>query len=36
VLAWTLISTDAARSTMGRPSDPGRRERAAMAELSGD
>jgi EmrB/QacA subfamily drug resistance transporter len=36
VLAWTLISTDAARSTMGRPSEPEQRERAAAAELCGD
>lgn len=36
VLAWTLINTDSARSTMGRPSQPEQRERAAAAELSGD
>ena len=36
VLAWTLISTDAARSTMGRSSKPEQRERAAAAELSRD
>jgi EmrB/QacA subfamily drug resistance transporter len=36
VLAWTLINTDAARSTMGRPSKAEQRERAAAAELCGD
>jgi EmrB/QacA subfamily drug resistance transporter len=36
VLAWALINTDAARSTMGRPSRPEQRERAAAAELHGD
>jgi hypothetical protein len=36
VLAWALINTDAARSTMTRPSSASRRERAAAAELSGD
>jgi EmrB/QacA subfamily drug resistance transporter len=36
VLAWTLISTDAARSTMNRPSKRDQRERAAAAGLSGD
>jgi hypothetical protein len=36
VLAWTLIKTDAARSTMARPSKPDQRERAAVAELRGD
>jgi EmrB/QacA subfamily drug resistance transporter len=36
VLAWTLISTDAARSTMTRPTSPQRREQAAAAELAGD
>jgi len=36
VLAWTLISTDSARSTMGGRSKPEQRERAAAAELSGD
>lgn len=35
VLAWTLISTDAARSTMGRPS-ASQPPRAAPAELGGD
>jgi EmrB/QacA subfamily drug resistance transporter len=35
-LAWTLISTDAARSTMTRPTSTRRRERAAAAELAGD
>lgn len=36
VLAWTLINTNAARSTMGRPSTAEQRERAAAAELCGD
>ena len=36
VLAWALINTDAARSTMIRPASARRRERAAAAELSGD
>jgi EmrB/QacA subfamily drug resistance transporter len=36
VLAWTLISTDSARSTMGGPSSAERRERVATAERSGD
>jgi EmrB/QacA subfamily drug resistance transporter len=36
VLAWTLISTDSARATMGGPSDAERRKRVAAAELSGD
>jgi EmrB/QacA subfamily drug resistance transporter len=36
VLAWALINTDAARSTMTRPTSAERRERAAAAELSGD
>jgi EmrB/QacA subfamily drug resistance transporter len=36
VLAWTLISTDSARSTMSGPSNAERRERMAAAELSGD
>ena len=36
VLAWTLISTDAARSTMDGPSNAERRERVAAAERSGD
>ena len=36
VLAWTLINTDSARSTMGGPSNPERRERVVAAELSGD
>ncbi|MFZ0387395.1 MAG: DHA2 family efflux MFS transporter permease subunit [Solirubrobacteraceae bacterium] len=36
VLAWTLIKTDAARSTMGRPSEPAQRDRAAAAEFRGD
>jgi EmrB/QacA subfamily drug resistance transporter len=36
VLAWTLINTDAARSTMSRPSKPDQRERVVAAELSGD
>jgi EmrB/QacA subfamily drug resistance transporter len=36
VLAWTLINTDSARSTMARPSGPEQRERAAAAELCGD
>ena len=36
VLAWTLISTDSARSTMSGPSNTERRERMAAAELSGD
>jgi hypothetical protein len=35
-LAWTLISTDAARSTMTRPTSTRHRERAAAAELAGD
>jgi EmrB/QacA subfamily drug resistance transporter len=36
VLAWRLISTDAARSTMGRPSASQGRGRAAAAEIGGD
>jgi shikimate 5-dehydrogenase len=36
VLAWTLIKTDAARSTMSRPSEPDQRDRAAAAEFRGD
>jgi EmrB/QacA subfamily drug resistance transporter len=36
VLAWTLISTDSARSTMSGPRNDERRERMAAAELSGD
>jgi hypothetical protein len=36
VLAWTLISTDSARSTMSGPSNTERRDRMAAAELSGD
>jgi EmrB/QacA subfamily drug resistance transporter len=36
VLAWTLINTDAARSTMGRSRNPEQRERIAAAEISGD
>jgi EmrB/QacA subfamily drug resistance transporter len=35
-LAWLLISTDAARSTMTRPRSARRREQTAAAELSGD
>ena len=34
VLAWTLISTDAARSTMSRPSAAQQRGRAAAAETA--
>jgi EmrB/QacA subfamily drug resistance transporter len=36
VLAWTLISTDSARSTMGGTSSPEQRDRVVAAELSGD
>jgi hypothetical protein len=36
VLAWTLISTDAARSTMSRSSESGHRARAATAGRLGD
>jgi EmrB/QacA subfamily drug resistance transporter len=36
VLAWTLISTEAARSTMGRPSASQGRGRAAAAEIGAD
>ena len=35
-LAWTLISTDAARSTMSRPSASQQPARAAAAECGGD
>ncbi len=36
VLAWTLISTDAARSTMRRPSASQQRDHAVTAEIGGD